>query len=244
MEEKLISLKNEGNALFSQGDYLQAYLKFNNAVVLLEDDIQKKEYSQLLSALYSNLSSCSFNLNNYSRAINQADKCIEINSNWYKGYFRKANAYLKLNNIENFKILIKKALEFCKSDLERMEIEKFIEKTKILPLKKYKKNLFYNIYEDKNSENEFEESVQNQYDWLMSQFIKPSEDDAFRSLAEYHEVTEDELSNKSAECWIRYGEKYGCGDSPDLLDILREYLKENNPELKQSLLIKINKYIY
>lgn len=232
--ELYLNLKNEGNTLFSKAEYRQAHFKFCEAIKLVQTD------SKLLSVLYSNLSSCSFNLNEYSKAINEADECIMNNPDWYKGYFRKANAYLKLNDIENFNICIKNCLDLTKTDLERKEIEKFIESTKIV---KKSKKLFGNIYEDKNTENEYMESVQNQYDWLMSQYIKPSESDAFRTLGEYHEVSEDELSDKSAQSWIKYGEKYGCGDSPELLEILKEYVNENNPELKNNLLIKINKYI-
>lgn len=73
--------KIEGNKYFSQGHYPEAIKSYTKAIECQENYIY-----------YSNRSACYSAVGNYQKAIEDADKCISLNSSWTKGYYRKAIA--------------------------------------------------------------------------------------------------------------------------------------------------------
>merc|ERR1712032_1762794 len=60
---------------------------------------------------FSNRSACNYNMSNYAKALEDAEKAISIKGDYIKGYQRKASAQEKLNLIEESIKTLNKALE-------------------------------------------------------------------------------------------------------------------------------------
>ena len=61
--------------------------------------------------IYGNRSACYFKLNSYQKAIDDAEKCIELKPDWSKGYQRKGNALHGMGNKAEALITYQKGLE-------------------------------------------------------------------------------------------------------------------------------------
>ena len=232
-------LKSEGNKKFSEGDYEQAIEIFKQALNLIppqiDDEADKEKIKKIISVLYSNRSNCLILLKKFEEARREAEVCIENNPDWFKGYLRLGTVLFKLNLINESRENFEFALERAKTPEEKEEIKNLIIFLFDAPTNK--RSMFLNSIKDgfaENEENFMDKAVQNQYDWLMTQFIKPYEDDAFRCLSAFHGVNECELSKKSASSWIKFGEKYGTGDAPELQISLKKFvtLEEDSQELE------------
>lgn len=238
MNEEIEKLKLIGNKLFSESKFNEAINCFTKAIELsekLKEDYQRNK----IAILYSNRSNCFLNLNMNQEALLDAEKSINLNNMWFKGYFRKAKAVFALGNITEAEKSLNKALEFASTVEEKKEIVQTFE-----IFESHKKKDFWNAFSSDNekkhdrnaymdyennifdevSDNSDEDPVQDQVDFLMSQFIKPYEDDAFRSLGVYHGVQDGDLDKKGAKMWIKFGEQYGHGDSPQLMDALLKFV--------------------
>jgi len=75
-------LKSKGNAAFSSGNYAEAIKYFTEAIAIAPEN----------HILYSNRSGAYASLGEYQNALNDANKCIELNPSFIKGYNRKATA--------------------------------------------------------------------------------------------------------------------------------------------------------
>jgi tetratricopeptide (TPR) repeat protein len=75
------TLKQQGNDAFKAG-------KYNNALDLYSKAIAVEESA----ALYSNRSATHLKLKDAAAALKDADKCIELDPQWHKGWFRKGQA--------------------------------------------------------------------------------------------------------------------------------------------------------
>jgi len=89
-KELAIYYKDEGNKFFFRKEYEIANLYFSKAI---ENDNTEKFF-------YSNRAACQLGLGNYKLALNDALKCIELDPNYAKGYFRAALAYYEMNKID------------------------------------------------------------------------------------------------------------------------------------------------
>lgn len=240
--DEIQNLKLQGNNLFSLGKYDEACKKFSDAIHLCSSSItqiDQGEIRKLISILYSNRANCLLNLNNFESAKSDAENCIKYRPDWYKGYLRLGLALNKLNFMKESQENLKFALEKTSTQEELIEIQNLIDS---LFIKKKKKTLIEALNSEEsgiesdsaNGTDESEEAVQEQYDWLMSQFIKPYEDDAFRALSAFHGVNDCELSKENACMWVKFAETYGTGDCPDLLVALNKFinLPEDSKELE------------
>ena len=81
MNEALV-FKEKGNAAFVKKDYTVALENFTKAIELQENHI-----------FYSNRSAVYRCLKDYDNALQDAEKCIELDSKWGKGYARKAEVF-------------------------------------------------------------------------------------------------------------------------------------------------------
>lgn len=88
METKALELKNEGNAAFKSGDFEKAVELFSQAISCNEAD----------HVLYSNRSGAYASLGKFQEALDDADACIAIKSDWAKGYSRRGFALNALGN--------------------------------------------------------------------------------------------------------------------------------------------------
>ncbi len=78
----MANFKEMGNKAFTAKDYDTAIKHFTDAIKENPND----------HTLYSNMSACYFNQGKSSTALQDAEKCIEIKSDWDKGYQRRAMA--------------------------------------------------------------------------------------------------------------------------------------------------------
>jgi serine/threonine-protein phosphatase 5 len=83
--------KEQGNKLFSQNKFVEAIEKFTEAINL---NIETKKNA----IYYSNRANCHNKMENYGLAIQDANKAIEIDNNYFKSYYRRASANLILSD--------------------------------------------------------------------------------------------------------------------------------------------------
>ena len=103
------NFKNEGNDFFLKQDYDMAIESYLKALDLSEEDKDK-------SILHSNLSSTYCKIDKFDIALDHAKKCIKLNINWYKGWYRLSYVLFKLNKIDEAKKSINKTLEICNKE--------------------------------------------------------------------------------------------------------------------------------
>ena len=225
-------LKNKGNLLFKEK-------KFNEALEIYSEAISICNDNQVLQSLHSNISNTYIYLKKFYDAEEAAKLCIKCNDKWYKGYLRLALSKYYLNKFEECQENLNIARIKCetreqKKDLEELENKLFKKRRKFLP------------YMEEESTTQ-QDKVSELLDWLMSQFIKPHEEDAFRYLGEYFMLNSPKtnyLSDENAFKWLQFGLKYGPGDSPYLLDLLKEFCNSKEEQKKLEILSKIkNNYI-
>ena len=77
-----MSFKDQGNAAFKAGDYASAIKHYTDALVSTPTD----------HTILSNRAAAYQNTAQFAAALADAEKCIEIKSDWGKGYQRKAMA--------------------------------------------------------------------------------------------------------------------------------------------------------
>ncbi|EFC42523.1 predicted protein [Naegleria gruberi] len=97
-------LKNKGNEEFKKGACMKALDFYNKAIKHPECS------SSLKPILYSNMSACFFNLKHFERALSCAEDSIKADTNFVKGYFRKAMSLEALKRIDEAIKVVKIAL--------------------------------------------------------------------------------------------------------------------------------------
>ncbi|KAF8032860.1 hypothetical protein BT93_D1673 [Corymbia citriodora subsp. variegata] len=93
--------KAKGNAAFSSGDYRSAVRHFSDAIALASSN----------HVLYSNRSAAHASLHNYSEALADAEKTVELKPDWSKGYSRLGAAYQGLGRYDDAVSAYKRGLE-------------------------------------------------------------------------------------------------------------------------------------
>ncbi|VVU95196.1 Tetratricopeptide repeat [seawater metagenome] len=117
-------LKNLGNEQFKEGNFKNAIEFFEQAIVSDPDN----------HILYSNRSAAYLSLGNGDLALQDAEKCIELNEDWIKGWGRKGAALHMLGKyeesiksfnhgleIEEGNIYLKSGLELVLKDKEKKD---------------------------------------------------------------------------------------------------------------------------
>jgi len=100
-EEKAIALKDQGNAELSKGHYLQAIELYSIGL----------QYRPTNAILLSNRALAYIKVENYGLAQIDADRAIEADPSYAKGYYRRASASFALNH---FKAARKDFRQVCK----------------------------------------------------------------------------------------------------------------------------------
>lgn len=85
-------VKNRAKGAFQQKDMPSAELLYGKAISLLEAFPEKRE-----AALYSNRAMVRLNLSKVEGALEDANKCIELDPKFVKAYHRKSQALCRLN---------------------------------------------------------------------------------------------------------------------------------------------------
>jgi len=97
--------KDEGNAAFKAKDFNKAIECYTKALEETPTD----------HTIYGNRSASYHNLKKFREAVNDAEKCIELKSDWSKGYQRKGMA---LHGLRYFEDSVKAFEEGLKLDPE------------------------------------------------------------------------------------------------------------------------------
>lgn len=79
--------KAEGSAAWSAGNYDLAIEHFSTAITFGGD-------KDFLKVLHSNRSAAYLKVNKVDQSLKDANKCVELDSNWAKGFTRKGDALL------------------------------------------------------------------------------------------------------------------------------------------------------
>ncbi|KAL0207489.1 hypothetical protein P9112_012117 [Eukaryota sp. TZLM1-RC] len=96
-----VARKQEGNELFQQKDFESALTCYLEAATL---DPTNPIYP-------TNASACFYNLGKFEEALSEANKAISIDNTYFKGYYRKGSALVKLERPAEAREALNKALE-------------------------------------------------------------------------------------------------------------------------------------
>jgi tetratricopeptide (TPR) repeat protein len=244
---KIESLRIEGNKNFSENKFFEALENFTKAIEIIdinENDINKID-NKIKSIIYSNRSLSLFNLNRFEEALVDSEKSIKYNPDWFKGYIRKSQCLSKLNRNEEAKEFLKISNEKNTNNSNNNNTNNPNNTNNTNTNTNINNNILnaIKIEEKILTEIELKEiEINKQVNYLMQQFIKPNEEDAFRNLAEYHKLGSDLFDKNEAQKWIDFGLKFGCGDSEDLLKILEDYISAKNFNLQKFHIKELKKY--
>lgn len=113
--------KDEGNELFSCGNFRPAAARYTKALThcskffdLSNDDIA--EINKLKVSLYSNLAMCYLKMENVDAAIKNCDEGIKLDDSMVKLYYRRASAYEKKKMYEEADKDLDKASQLAPED--------------------------------------------------------------------------------------------------------------------------------
>jgi stress-induced-phosphoprotein 1 len=76
MKANIISTKDRGNSLFKIGDFEGAIKRYTTA---LEDNPSDH-------TIYGNRSASYHNLKHFEKALEDGEKCVQLNPSWAKGF--------------------------------------------------------------------------------------------------------------------------------------------------------------
>lgn len=107
-EEKLeqsCMVKERGTQYFKEGKYKRAALQYKKIVLWLEhesglSDEEDTKAKSLRLAAHLNLAMCHLKLKEYSQALENCNKALELDSSNEKGLFRRGEAHLAVNDFE------------------------------------------------------------------------------------------------------------------------------------------------
>jgi len=100
-KEEAENIKNEANELFKVGKYDKAVEKYTIAI----------EKNPFVATYYGNRSICNFRLECFGLALSDANRSIELDKKYVKGYYRRASANMALGK---FKQSLKDYEAVCK----------------------------------------------------------------------------------------------------------------------------------
>lgn len=146
--------KEEGNALFKARKYERASKRYEKAAKFIEYDStfseeEKKQAQTLKITCNLNNAACKLKLEDYKQAEKLCTKVLELDSNNVKALYRRAQAYIKLVELELAEIDIKKALEIDPENKE-VKMEYRVLKEKVREYKKKDAQFYGNMFAKMN----------------------------------------------------------------------------------------------
>ncbi|KAI8807075.1 hypothetical protein BJ742DRAFT_814335 [Cladochytrium replicatum] len=115
------SLKDSGNALFKSSNFPEALEKYRKALSRLENTWGAEIYDEieirkLKITLYNNVAACCIKTKDMADAIVAADKCVVLEHDNVKAWFRKGQALAGLARFGEAIVSLQKAAELDPSD--------------------------------------------------------------------------------------------------------------------------------
>jgi len=125
-----LALKNDGNELFKSKIFADARDIYSRAIRFIGDDTGD-DIDELKFSIYNNLSLMHIKLKEFGKAIEVAEKAIEINFTNVKIWFRKAQAEYGVHNYDQALLDLKEALNLDANNEEVIaEMKRVKEKIK------------------------------------------------------------------------------------------------------------------
>ncbi|GFQ07408.1 peptidyl-prolyl cis-trans isomerase fkbp62 [Phtheirospermum japonicum] len=125
--------KEEGNQLFRNGKFQRAAKKYEKAVDYVSqdgnyaDEDEKIVKSLRVSCWLNGAASC-LKLNNFGETINLCSKILDVESCNVKALYRRAQAYIGVEELLLAEVDIKKALEMDPQNKEVKLLQKYLKK--------------------------------------------------------------------------------------------------------------------
>lgn len=154
--EKAKAEKDRGNALFSKGEHKEALAAYHYAKLYIKGLVnvkpeEQEEIKAIEKSCHLNMAAVYVNLGWWQKAITVSTQVLESDSNNIKALFRRGKAYLELNNTENARTDIVRAIKLAPSDKGlRDEYARLQDREKQLALQQT--TVFKNIFENDLSE--------------------------------------------------------------------------------------------
>lgn len=149
--------KEEGNVLFKFGKYQRALKKYDKAVDYVSEDgpfgdDDQKLIKSLRVSCWLNGAACCLKLDDFEEAIKQCSMVLDIESSNVKALYRRAQAYMKTNDLHLAELDIKKSLEI---DPENREVKLMQKNLKQLQAESNKRdaNLYTTMFARMLNEN-------------------------------------------------------------------------------------------
>ncbi|NWX33831.1 FKBP4 isomerase, partial [Notiomystis cincta] len=119
--EQSCIVKERGTQYFKEGKYKRAALQYKKIVSWLEHEsgLSEEEESKAKSlrlAAHLNLAMCHLKLKEYSQALENCNKALELDSNNEKGLFRRGEAHLAVNDFELARADFQKVIQLYPSN--------------------------------------------------------------------------------------------------------------------------------
>ncbi|XWS31224.1 hypothetical protein CRYUN_Cryun23aG0059100 [Craigia yunnanensis] len=146
--------KEEGNVSFKAGKYVKASKRYEKAVKYIEHDSsfseeEKKQAKALKVACNLNNAACKLKLKDYKQAEKLCTKVLELDSANVKALYRRAQAYIHLDDLDLAEFDIKKALELDPDNRE-VKFEYKVLKEKIKEYNKKEAKFYGNMFAKMN----------------------------------------------------------------------------------------------
>ncbi|KAI8796683.1 helicase with zinc finger domain 2 isoform X1, partial [Biomphalaria glabrata] len=104
-------LKDEGNTLFKESKFKEAWEYYHHALFvadILEESFYHCVEKEFLATLFCNASLCCIKINDYESALKDAEKALELQEKNIKAFYRKS---LALKELGRHKEALKVALQ-------------------------------------------------------------------------------------------------------------------------------------
>jgi tetratricopeptide (TPR) repeat protein len=108
-----IEYKEAGNELFRRKKYMEAIAKYKKAA----------KHDPTSAVYWSNIAACQYNLRDWTKLKKAAEKCIELDNSFLKGYFRLAQAQRAMNEFEEAQETLQRALELNPRNKDILEMK-------------------------------------------------------------------------------------------------------------------------
>lgn len=125
--KEVLELKEKGNGFFSQGNVTDAEVKYQEALIKLENITEDEQKLPLKIQLCSNLGACYLKMNAYNRTIEYCTEAITLDPKNVKSLIRRSKAKELLEKYEEAIEDIKKFLEIQPDSKEGKETLKKLE---------------------------------------------------------------------------------------------------------------------
>ncbi|XP_071690227.1 peptidyl-prolyl cis-trans isomerase FKBP65-like isoform X2 [Rutidosis leptorrhynchoides] len=146
--------KEEGNNLFIKQKYERASKRYEKALSFIEYDsafseVEKQQARVLRISCNLNNAVCKLKLGDYKLAVNICTKVLNFDSKNVKALYRRAQAYIRLADLDLAEMDIKKALEID-PDNRDVKLEYKVLKQKVMEYNKKDARFYGNIFAQMN----------------------------------------------------------------------------------------------